>query len=847
MTDEIGIDTGATLTATDQPPLSAVDVAADQPPSQFWTALFDDDRVRDTFARAARAFASGRTVPELFDALEERDVPYWLWSWIRDVARGDKAAALHLIGRLLPGLGHGHSSLDDISPVINLLEAVEDPVPTIAVRVDDSFRDRPRQQRKAVLELVVHLAQHFNVRLVAPQVTGRWVCQTHRETLPRVSEWSITPPDAPPTEAAVAEACDALDPDGRPVAILRRLAACPSGSQTFGEAYAAATVDESRVRQCFNRLAAVGLVERFGPDQDRRVEILEAGDEFLEVLDADIGRQQSLEESVSDPPKSHPQAVLSRASTGGGDGRGLPYRTAWCGRAEQCLVGGAASAGEVQLVKTVTAADADGEARRERRISYDANRDEVLVSVGVAGGLQYIVSLAVALASAPLLERALPDDRLEAIDEDHEWLRGARNIGYLSDEALADPDRLREDLVDAGREIAEMTRDHHCEEYDDRDRHRADIMQDAHGLAGSLVHLFDTVGCSVHRRIRLAEGLEDRKLQAIAKTVGISSAIQSRYGSFAVYRQLFETDAGEPHLSPTVDAVDPVGHVIGGTVITGPDVDRLRDPLTSWLRQPGELVEDPEAFVVRMAVKRAGRDVYRGVLGRGLQHKHLHPTEAATDLLYGFCPSPKAIAEAVMRQLQRGEPRDLRPDEVRQILRGVDAEALVPELPRTVGAVLAALLELDGQIGRISQRELADRAGVSTQSVRNNREFLQALDIVDVDADGWRLAVAYNSRKERRDPRLPASVRAALPETLDLIVATALPPGRYGDPDDPVGSVLHWPPDPWRLLEADHELGPWLALAARLAGVARPEESSTVEMGPTIVQEPIADDGRAAA
>jgi len=450
----------------------------------------------------------------------------------------------------------------------------------------------------------------------------------------------------------------------------------------------------------------------------------------------------------------------------------------------------------------------------------------------------------VALASAPLLERALPDDRLEAIDEDHEWLRGARNIGYLSDEDLGSPDDIRQAFVDAGGELEEMTRDLYCEEYNDRDRFRADIMREAHGLAGSIVHLLDAVGVTVHRRLRLAEGLEADKLQAIARTVGISSAIQSRYGSFAVYRQLYQTDAGQPALSPTVDAVDPVGHVIGSTVITGPDVARLQEPLTARLRQPGTPIEDPEEFVVRMAVRRLGRGDYRAVLGRVLQHKNLHPTADTVDLLWGLAPCPAAIAEAAMRRLQRDEPRDVRVDEARQILRGVDPVALLPDLPSTVGAVVAALLDVDD---RLSQRALADGAGVSTQSVRNNREFLEALNVVDIDADGWRLAVAYDSREERRDPRLPAPVGAALPEALDAIVATALPPDRYGAPDDPVGSVLYWPPDPWRLLEADHELGPWLALAARLAGADRPEEPATVEMGPTIVQEPIADDGRAAA
>jgi len=842
VTDEL--NTGPTLTATDEPPLSAINIGADQPPSAFWAALLDDDRVRDLFARAARAFASGRTVPQLYDSLEERDVPFWLHSWIRDVARGDKTAALLLAGRLLPGLGHGHSSLDDISPVIGLLEAVESPAPTIAVHVDDSFRDRLRQQREAVLELVVQLSQHLDVQLVATQVTGRWLLQQHRETLPRVSDWSIAPPDAPPTEAAVAEACDALNSDGRSVAILRRLAACPSGSQTYGEAYAAATVNESRVRQCFDTLAEVGLVERFGPDQDRRVEILVAGYEFLEKLDAEVGRQQSLEECVSDPPKSHPQAVLSRASSGGGDGRGLPYRTAWCSRSEQCLIGGAADSGAVTLAETAEPADADGEARRERRISYDADRDEVQVSVGVAGGLQYIVSTAVALASAPLLERALPDDRLEAIDEEHEWLRGARNIGYLSNEDLKSPDDIRQAFVDAGEELEDLTRDLFRGEYDDRDRFRADIMRFAHGLAGSIVHLFDAAGVTVQRRLRLADGLGADKLREIAKTVGISSAIQSRYGSFAVYRQLYETDAGQPALSPTVDAVDPVGHVIGSTVITGPDVARLRDSLTSRLRQPGTPMEDTEEFVVRMAVRRLGRDGFRAVLGRVLQHKNLHPTADTVDLLWGLAPCPAAVAEAAMRRLQRDEPRDVRVDEARQILRGVDPVALLPDLPSTVGAVVAALLDVDDHV---SQRALADGAGVSTQSVRNNREFLEALDVVDISADGWRLAVAHNSREERRDPRLPAPVGTALPEALDLLVATVLPPDRYGDSDDPVGSVLHWPPDPWRLLDGDHELGPWLALAARFTGADRPEKPSTVEMGPTIAQAPIADDGRPAA
>lgn len=838
------------VTATNQAPLSAVEINAAQPPSAFWGELLAQSRVRSTFINAVRRFAGGRTVPELYDALEERDVPVWLQSWVRDVARGDIRAAVRLLHDLLPGLGSGHSSLSDIPPTIGLLEGLggrdrEAGRPTVAVHIDSDFRDRPRQQRVAVLEQVVALGQHLDVRLVATQLTGRWLMDTHRETLPRVSDWTNTPQDSAPVEATVDEALAQFDPDGRPVAILRRLADASGGTQTYSAAAAAATASESRVRQCLGTLADHGLVERFGADTDRRVEILEAGRQYLSELDATVGRQQGLAECVSDPPKSHPQAVLSRASTGGGDGQESPYRTRWCGRAEQCLVGGAAEERELTLVETATAADADGEARRERRVSYDADREAVQVSVGVAGGLQYVVSTAMALASPMLLEAALSDDRLADLETDAEWLRGARQIGYLTDDALEDPDAIREAFVDAGEELAEMTSDFNAGEYADRDRFRGQIMRVAHGLAGSLVHLFDAVGVTLYRRLRLAEDLEDHKLREISKTVAIASAIQSRYGAFASYRQLYETDAGQPRLSPTIDAVDPAGHVIGGTVITGPDVGRLEEPLATHLQQPGEPVEDPEEFIVRMSLRRAGRDAYREVLGRSLQRKHLHSTEATTDLLYGLCPSPKALAEAVMGRLQPDEPRDIRPDEVRQILRGVNPAALLPELPPTAGAVAHALIAMGG--GRVSQRELAERADVSTQSIRDNREYLQALDLIKRTDAGWQFAVAYNSREERREPRLPAPAGAALSETLDCVVAAALSPERYSDPEDPVGSVLHWPPDPWRLADAGHELGPWLALAARLAGANRPREPTTVAMGPTIAQEPVVDRGGVSA
>ncbi|MGQ3723401.1 hypothetical protein [Natrialba aegyptia] len=72
------------------------------------------------------------------------------------------------------------------------------------------------------------------------------------------------------------------------------------------------------------------------------------------------------------------------------------------------------------------------------------------------------------------------------------------------------------------------------------------------------------------------------------------------------------------------------------------------------------------------------------------------------------------------------------------------------------------------------------------------------------------MTLSFQTASER-DPVLSSLLeeRQTLLDAVDAFLETILPPDRYGDPNDPLGSALFWPPDPSRLL--DHPtVGPWL-------------------------------------
>lgn len=829
-----------TLTPTTTRVDQLADVSIDlegQTVTDVWRALFDQQPVRDSFIRGLRELAVDRTVPELYDDLEEFGLLEWLWSRVRDVGLGDRREAWRLVGKIVPKIGSDVGSIEDLKTTARVFDADQESA-TVAINVPASFRDPDeirRDQRVDVLELIALLANAFDVRLVATRVTQRWLANEHREDLPGVSEWCNTDRDQPPLADVVDEATDALDPDGRDVTVLRTLYEDHAETLSYSQLYGMfPEIDESRIRQCITRLSDLSLVEPFDPQSNRKVELLEAGRKALDVLDAEIGRQAELEGRVSESPNPHDRPCNPAHGMDGKDGE--PYQTVYMDRHDHAAAAACGLAGGVTLADGPFNHGETAGTDRVRYVSYDPDRDEAVVAVRATGALQHTVSVATALADPMLIDDALPLDRLDSITLSEAVLRDARCIGALSDEALEDPETLRDALVEWGNDLEDLTTDLKRRNYDDRDEFRSAIMRSAHGLAGSIVHLLDVVGVDIVREVRVPAGLNNNRLTGLTESITKAAAIQSRYGHYAAYRQLFEPRAEKRQqaLEVPVDAEDPFGSLIGGIVVRGPGVDRLRPLLEARFGSDEDLVEDAPEFAINVTLREVSREDFATAASRILSPKNLSLTRETISIIHTLAGSPHAAARALQQLGKEDWPRDLRPDEVR-FLATLDSRHILPEFAPSVGKIVLTLLERSGPI---TQSELADRAGVSTQTIRNHRESLKALGLIQIGEDGYRLELSTSD--ERDVAIVPTLVEnGTLLDAVDALLTEHLPPGRYGDPEDPVGGVLFWPPDPWSLQGHD-DLASWLELAARLVDADRPTDgSTTIAMGPEIEQQPL--------
>jgi DNA-binding Lrp family transcriptional regulator len=847
-------DTGAGdpgLTPTEHAPVGSTTVdATDKPVTKLWASLLDEERIQKALIDAVQELARERTMDELYTELDERDVPQHLHTAIAGIWKGDQSSAWELVARARE-LADSHMSndfagVDDVLGAAALFDALDGET-TVSIRLDREFRNRDRGQREDILALVETLADGFDVRLAMGRETRVWLANSHPDDLAGVAEWRDTRQCVGPLDDVVDAALAELDPDGRAVRVLEHLAREPSETLTYSTLDAQMTVKRSWIRQLVINLEELGLVNRFGPQGDRRAELLQTGTDALDALAAEKGKQQTLTESVGATGKSCEQAVVSeqgRETPSPSDGSGTAdppaFRTSYFHPTHRFAVSATAADGGIALYEQPSTASESVLESRTKYVEYDRSNDEAVVSVRASSALAYITSLSTALASPQLLDK-IPNERFEDVDEAGWKLRGMRCIGALSDEALEDVDELRKGYKKWGRTVAELTTKMQNGECDDRARFRSEIMLSAHGLAGALAHLYDAMGIDVVREVRVPNRMNRGTLEEIAQTIAISSGIQSRYKGYASYRRLFETDAGAPNLSPTVDASDPAASLIGGFIIRGGDVERLRGPLLEWIEAPGERQEDADEFVVRVPFREVGRSEYSEAVGRTLAWKNLRPSDDLVSVMHALAPSPFAACDALRGTLEKeSTPDDLRPDEVRVALSTLDAQELLPDLAPSVGKIVQVLLQADA---RLSASELAEAADVSTRTLRNHRDRLEALGLIDIDSVGWRLNLSFATTEERRAPVMPATVDGTFVEAVDALLLEALPPDRYADPDDPVAGVVFWPVDPWGLVDSSRSISPWAALAGRLAGAERSDEEieTAVEMGPEIEQAPLSE------
>ncbi|WP_273837794.1 hypothetical protein [Halococcus sp. PRR34] len=880
---EVGISaspsrSGSQLILTQQPPLSPlVEIHADDTAHRLWQQIaldhdFQgefvaavDDLIGDLEYRSQRedrlrevgVTALGGVYAGMVPSLARADAKFF------EVLRQN--AQFGTPGRSVAGW---HVEFEEVTdgPLAVLRES--DRTPTIAVRIDDGFGELRPEYREDIAWLLAELARAVDLRIIA---TGRWqrkLVRQYREQLPAVSEQC----SAGPTKGAIAEqveeARDTLNPNGRKVRILRQLAEKASETLSYNELYALHQTTKGAVRQCLttsdDSLGELGLVETFSrtTEDGNAVELLTAGRKLLDRLDTEIGRQQRLEAVVSDSgnpsddsrvtpparegrhrPAAEAEACCAESGCSGNGGAGaapnrhrLPFhhQVRSAARHRYAAAIGSATDGGITLVDHPIGTKDD---RGEPHWYYDHDADRLLVGGEYDDPMQWWVCIALALANARTFRHVLTPERFETgklgelLANHADLLRNSRCLGYLKD-ADATAEDYTDALLEAAEDLRELTRDLHHENYEDRNRFRGDILREAQGLAGTIVHLLDLADVDVVREARVprfSRDFGDRQQADLAETLSVGVSIQSRYGESTAYRQLLESreDKRESAIPPTVDADDPFGELIGSFVVVGKSVDQLADPLRRRLSNQ-EVHEDAPEFAVPIPVEEApDRSQTAQAVQVMCRQKSIRPTRAATSMLAALTGTPYDAARALhnLGSETKAPGRKLRLDEVRYGLSALEPTRLLsemgkPALSRIVHALLVAQTPL-------VQSELADRAGVSSRSIRTYTDRLAAFDFIQQTEAGWRFTLPFHTDEERGEGILPEFVATDTNPTAtgtfarDVLAGAVhglLDPDRYADPGDPIGGALFG--DPGKVIPALRKgcdwLDPWIRVVQTL-------------------------------
>lgn len=719
----------------------------------------------------------------------------------------------------IPSLGSGRplglrSSLADIHAVIDVLATAET-TPSVAIVLPDGFRDADRSTRTSWCQLVAALGRACDVRLVASRVDRAWLAEYHREDLPGVSERGSSPPQ----EDALATAAETVGVGSREERVLTHLADTDTETTSNTRLKSMFSVGRSRISQVLGELEDVDLVERYGPDGERRVELTPLGRQFVTE---EIARQQRLGDRVSETRKfSNDRRVTPRTH---GEGEDRP-ETATADRTDRHRLpsyheprymdrrtGETALAAAVDADMTLMNYPIDPQEDRAEGRWY-AEDDHLVVSAEGDNPLQVWSTLALTLASPRTFDRVLTEDRLadEAVlsmlDEAREIPRDMRQIGWLAED-LGGYHDLRQAFLDAAADFAERTGDLDDADNEEELALRSSIIREARGLAGAMTHLIDLADVELTRVVRLPEfsrqfTSDDDRDGALWQTIAEGTAIASNYGHHATYRQLFEDreDKRQQAFEPTVDAADPVASPIGSWVLVGDFAGRT-EAVADDLREAFDDLqphEDAPEIQLRAGIRTApSRHQVAETTRRMLATKGLRPTPEAVSVLHALARTPLDVADALQRLGGENDSRRIDAAEVRyalgtldpnRLLRGFDGRRTTPR--RLVSALLEADVELTGE-------ELDRLADVSTRSRRDHLADLIEIELVEeMDAGRYRLALSFGDvdgeTEERYSEHYPGLVADPEMSPSVHVAAKVLRVGReHHGPGDPVESP-GWP------------------------------------------------------
>ncbi len=873
---------GVTYTST----AGFTDVNLRDPPataSELWSDLMDPwtgdsltgaliEAVRETVTEMTRIEAReqlqeltgdalGGALPDILLSLTRSDSDPWFWR------------AITVLPKLRQGRPLGfQSDADDCLAALAPLRAA-DVTPTVSLWLPQGFRDVDARTRSRWCDIVARLGRVCDVSLVVTGVERAWLASYHREDLPGVSDCWISPRDSGDPAAAL----DLVGTGSRHARVLQLLADEDTETVAYSRLYSKFSVGRSRVRQVVAELSDVGLVEPFGPSNNRRVELTAFGREFY---GDEIAVQRRLGGRVSETGKfSNDSRVIPRThetpptppTETGQDRHRLPshHEQRYMTRRTAAAALGTGLETGFSVVNYPVEPQAD---RAEGRWHHEDGR--LVVSAEGDNPMQMWTTLALTLADRRTFDQVLTRRRLDEsnildmLTDGQTILRDMRNIGWLPDDVNSYDD-LREEFLDAANDLGKQTRKYHEDGDDDR---RSSITRDALGLAGAMTQLLDLADVDLVRIVKFPEfsrRFTDDRRDELFRSLAVGTAISSNYGHHVSYRQLFEerTEKRRQAFNPTIDATDPWARPIGSWVLAGDFAGRADTVAEALHEQFNGL--DPHEDAPELAIRTTVRtDPTRRQVAetarRMLSAKGLNLTPQATSMLHGLARTPFDVADALHHLAGENDDRRVDAAEIRYALAQLDADRLLRGFDgrrTTPRKLVSALLLADRPI---DPAELDNLADVSSRSRRNHLSDLETSGLVKISDRGVRLRLSFrdidSDDSERYSDIWPAYIDGD-PELRPTVHAAAkvLRVGRkhHGpsdDVDDPgwpytgVGDPLDLRnlSQPWPWL--DHILPALWGVRVRDTyrdnpDVVPPLEIRHIEAGPTLEQTALIDTG----
>ena len=776
-----------------------------------------EHKLSDSLSRALRDVVRGQTASDAWITLRECGVDALAgiyatvaveslrtevqhWKWLR--------LTRQLGGQTYEGVS---SDLDDVRDgPVRILEAADIQPPTLVVDATNVF-ELKSNQRAALLGYLCRLTPGVQVRITGPRRVQRLLLERHRDDLPASvidnaeSTLNIGPTRTAKRREHVRDLLARRDSEHEDWRRLKVLADAPRERLTYDALLNHQLIGMSRdaLKQWAKRMADYDLVDRTGPRTARAVVLRPAGAALLDehpTLSAACddhpersGRTDAASQpgdtvaaaenaAVSDPPNNHDSTVYfppahdsppdrpvnegESAVTGGSGGGSQTHPSVEFldGHVHDAAVA-AADTGQIALCDRPIDERDDA---RTAHYSFLEERDELVVDVEASGTVALTqVRRCAALLNDVALSQALNRDKLAGGPDRHGIaglpvenpyvLRDGACLGWLKNEN-ATASGVRDRLVAARNDLLARTEDIAFDE--DRDEEAiAQLARDAHGLAGTAMRLYDMLGIDVTTVYRFPDwALDDAdRRRHVAKMLATETAISSRYGVYSANRVLYEprSEKREQLLgTPDVGQQDPMGDVCGSWVLVGDGVDDLRNELKN-LDDHLSLQEDEEHFApfcLDLDIVDANRrEAYAVALSRQARLKNIETTRRTVSFLYALTRDIFAATRGLSRLGSEDRCRDLSDRDLRYALSFCKAAELVPELgPHSVSQVAATLLDATGPL---TTSILADEAGVSTQTIRNNSESfdkLEALGLLERDRGDagepttWRFTLPFD-------------------------------------------------------------------------------------------------------